>query len=225
MVQIRSQTMATVTSISSLSTHRRPLPRLVVPNQWQRLITGLESNHPNSVYYISPSGHVLTSVDEVDCYLNEPHTCKCYLMGGIATCTVFNFDPEADYVEEFIPRAGTFDDCAKVAATLTDQELDDFAYNSALALRQSAQTDLRQLYDRLIDSMRVHILSGELEWMHFETWMQCFDWHRYLVTETVQKFVFVMSPSQMKHYACEQLRRRGVDKKHAATSNIQLELT
>ncbi|XP_057194377.1 methyl-CpG-binding domain protein 5 isoform X1 [Triplophysa rosa] len=60
-----------------------------VPVGWQR------KAQEGPVSYISPSGTVLRSVDEVKVYLRTDGTCKCGLECPLVVNKVFNFDPAA----------------------------------------------------------------------------------------------------------------------------------
>ncbi|XP_043088105.1 methyl-CpG-binding domain protein 6 [Puntigrus tetrazona] len=60
-----------------------------IPVGWQRKVEN------GAVSYISPSGTVLRSVDEVRAYLRTDGTCKCGLECPLVPNKVFNFDPAA----------------------------------------------------------------------------------------------------------------------------------
>ncbi|KAF4112651.1 hypothetical protein G5714_007446 [Onychostoma macrolepis] len=60
-----------------------------IPVGWQRKV------EDGAVSYISPSGTVLRSVDEVRVYLRTDGTCKCGLECPLVPNKVFNFDPAA----------------------------------------------------------------------------------------------------------------------------------
>lgn len=60
-----------------------------VPVGWRRKV------EDGAVSYISPSGTVLQSVDEVRVYLRTDGTCKCGLECPLVPNKVFNFDPAA----------------------------------------------------------------------------------------------------------------------------------
>ncbi|MGH0175829.1 UNVERIFIED_CONTAM: hypothetical protein FKN15_001011 [Acipenser sinensis] len=60
-----------------------------VPIGWQRAVEG------GGVAYISPSGTVLSTVEEVRAYLLTDGTCKCGLECPLVIPKVFNFDPGA----------------------------------------------------------------------------------------------------------------------------------
>ncbi|XP_042614982.1 proline-rich protein 36-like isoform X1 [Cyprinus carpio] len=60
-----------------------------IPVGWQR------KAQDGAVSYISPSGTVLRSVDEVRVYLRTDGTCKCGLECPLVPNKVFNFDPAA----------------------------------------------------------------------------------------------------------------------------------
>ncbi|XP_041097693.1 methyl-CpG-binding domain protein 5 isoform X1 [Polyodon spathula] len=60
-----------------------------VPIGWQRAVEG------GRVAYISPSGTVLSTVEEVRTYLLTDGTCKCGLECPLVLPKVFNFDPGA----------------------------------------------------------------------------------------------------------------------------------
>ncbi|XP_069042508.1 methyl-CpG-binding domain protein 6 isoform X2 [Lepisosteus oculatus] len=64
-------------------------PTAHVPIGWQRMLEG------GAVVYISPSGAVLSSGDEVRAYLLTDGTCKCGLECPLVLHKVFNFDPGA----------------------------------------------------------------------------------------------------------------------------------
>uniref|UniRef100_A0A3B3REU3 Methyl-CpG binding domain protein 6 n=1 Tax=Paramormyrops kingsleyae TaxID=1676925 RepID=A0A3B3REU3_9TELE len=66
-----------------------PALAVQVPVGWQRRVEG------GSVTYISPSGMVLSSLEEVKLYLLTDSTCKCGLECPLVLHKVFNFDPEA----------------------------------------------------------------------------------------------------------------------------------
>ncbi|XP_051997669.1 proline-rich protein 36-like isoform X1 [Xyrauchen texanus] len=60
-----------------------------IPVGWQRKVKN------GTVSYISPSGTVLLTVDEVRVYLRTDGTCKCGLECPLVPNKVFNFDPTA----------------------------------------------------------------------------------------------------------------------------------
>ncbi|XP_028855285.1 methyl-CpG-binding domain protein 6 [Denticeps clupeoides] len=60
-----------------------------VPVGWQRKV------EDGAVSYVSPSGTVLSSVEEVRAYLLSDSTCKCGLECPLVVHKVFNFDPVA----------------------------------------------------------------------------------------------------------------------------------
>uniref|UniRef100_A0A4W4F8X0 MBD domain-containing protein n=1 Tax=Electrophorus electricus TaxID=8005 RepID=A0A4W4F8X0_ELEEL len=60
-----------------------------VPIGWQRKV------EPTGVVYISPSGSVLSCLDQVKSYLLTDGTCKCGLECPLILPKVFNFDPGA----------------------------------------------------------------------------------------------------------------------------------
>ncbi|XP_046886849.1 methyl-CpG-binding domain protein 5-like isoform X2 [Hypomesus transpacificus] len=60
-----------------------------VPIGWQRKVD------PSGVHYISPSGSVLSSQEQVKTYLLTDGTCKCGLECPLLLPRVFNFDPGA----------------------------------------------------------------------------------------------------------------------------------
>ncbi|KAJ8340966.1 hypothetical protein SKAU_G00332570 [Synaphobranchus kaupii] len=65
-------------------------PAARVPIGWQRVIEG------GAVAYISPSGTVLSSVEEVKTYLLTDGTCKCGLECPLVVHEVFCFDPRSE---------------------------------------------------------------------------------------------------------------------------------
>ncbi|XP_015214037.2 methyl-CpG-binding domain protein 5 isoform X2 [Lepisosteus oculatus] len=64
-------------------------PAAHVPIGWQRKVD------PNGVVYISPSGSVLSCLEQVKTYLLTDGTCKCGLECPLILPKVFNFDPGA----------------------------------------------------------------------------------------------------------------------------------
>ncbi|KAJ8372798.1 hypothetical protein AAFF_G00276930 [Aldrovandia affinis] len=66
-----------------------PMLAVQVPVGWQRTVEG------RAVAYISPSGTILTSVEEVRMYLLTDSTCKCGLECPLVVHKIFNFDPWA----------------------------------------------------------------------------------------------------------------------------------
>ncbi|XP_041119774.1 methyl-CpG-binding domain protein 5-like isoform X4 [Polyodon spathula] len=64
-------------------------PPAQVPIGWQR------KADPNRVVYISPSGSVLSCLEQVKTYLLTDGTCKCGLECPLILSKVFNFDPGA----------------------------------------------------------------------------------------------------------------------------------
>ncbi|XP_028735820.1 methyl-CpG-binding domain protein 5 isoform X3 [Peromyscus leucopus] len=65
------------------------LPAIQVPVGWQRRV-----DH-NGVLYISPSGSLLSCLEQVKTYLLTDGTCKCGLECPLILPKVFNFDPGA----------------------------------------------------------------------------------------------------------------------------------
>ncbi|KAG7467334.1 hypothetical protein MATL_G00152250 [Megalops atlanticus] len=66
-----------------------PPPAAQVPIGWQRKVD------PGGVVYISPSGSVLSCLEQVKTYLLTDGTCKCGLECPLILPKVFNFDPGA----------------------------------------------------------------------------------------------------------------------------------
>lgn len=60
---------------------------IILPFAWSRITVNY------TVYYVSPSGRVLLSDQEVFDYLSSEQTCKCYLHLSWSYDEVFNFDP------------------------------------------------------------------------------------------------------------------------------------
>uniref|UniRef100_E1BPU6 Methyl-CpG-binding domain protein 5 n=1 Tax=Bos taurus TaxID=9913 RepID=E1BPU6_BOVIN len=65
------------------------LPAIQVPVGWQRRVD------QNGVLYISPSGSLLSCLEQVKTYLLTDGTCKCGLECPLILPKVFNFDPGA----------------------------------------------------------------------------------------------------------------------------------
>nr|XP_033803210.1 methyl-CpG-binding domain protein 5 isoform X4 [Geotrypetes seraphini] len=65
------------------------LPAVQVPVGWQRQVD------QNGVLYISPSGFLLSCLEQVKTYLLSDGTCKCGLECPLILPKVFNFDPGA----------------------------------------------------------------------------------------------------------------------------------
>ncbi|XP_075055470.1 methyl-CpG-binding domain protein 6 [Mixophyes fleayi] len=65
------------------------VPAVQVPIGWQRRV------EPGTVVYVSPSGTILTSMDQLRTYLVTDGTCKCGLECPLNIYKVFNFDPRA----------------------------------------------------------------------------------------------------------------------------------
>ncbi|MEE6471728.1 hypothetical protein FKM82_009350 [Ascaphus truei] len=64
-------------------------PAVQVPVGWQRRV------EPGTVVYVSPSGTIVTSMDQLRTYLVTDGTCKCGLECPLNIYKVFNFDPRA----------------------------------------------------------------------------------------------------------------------------------
>ncbi|XP_017198322.1 methyl-CpG-binding domain protein 5 isoform X3 [Oryctolagus cuniculus] len=65
------------------------LPAIQVPVGWQRRVD------QNGVHYVSPSGSLLSCLEQVKTYLLTDGTCKCGLECPLILPKVFNFDPGA----------------------------------------------------------------------------------------------------------------------------------
>lgn len=65
------------------------LPAIQVPVGWQRRVD------QNGVLYVSPSGSLLSCLEQVKTYLLTDGTCKCGLECPLILPKVFNFDPGA----------------------------------------------------------------------------------------------------------------------------------
>ncbi|KAM5279954.1 methyl-CpG-binding domain protein 5 isoform 2-T2 [Ctenodactylus gundi] len=65
------------------------LPAIQVPVGWQRRVD------QNGVLYVSPSGSLLSCLEQVKAYLLTDGTCKCGLECPLVLPKVFNFDPGA----------------------------------------------------------------------------------------------------------------------------------
>jgi len=175
-----------------------------VPYQWQRLITGPDSNIPGQVLYISPSGHVLSSNSDVVAYFSEQHTCKCYLSNGMMLSDVFDFNPEAVVIEENVKGTDVMDDCDQWGAHWNDEDWPEVTFDPWVQLKESVETDLWKMYEHQVQSMKEQQnIFDDKDVIAFADWFRSFDWHRYLVTKEGHKFVHIMSPSQLKHFACE----------------------
>ncbi|XP_035244399.1 methyl-CpG-binding domain protein 6 [Anguilla anguilla] len=79
-----------------------------VPIGWRRTVDN------GAVAYISPSGTILSSVEEVGSYLLTDGTCKCGLECPLVVHKVFNFDPGAVLVQRSQPPGKAEEDMTKL---------------------------------------------------------------------------------------------------------------
>ncbi|XP_031226034.1 methyl-CpG-binding domain protein 5 isoform X4 [Mastomys coucha] len=84
------------------------LPAIQVPVGWQRRV-----DH-NGVLYISPSGSLLSCLDQVKTYLLTDGTCKCGLECPLILPKVFNFDPGAAVKQRTAEDVKADDDVTKL---------------------------------------------------------------------------------------------------------------
>ncbi|XP_076784835.1 methyl-CpG-binding domain protein 5 isoform X3 [Arvicanthis niloticus] len=84
------------------------LPAIQVPVGWQRHV-----DH-NGVLYISPSGSLLSCLDQVKTYLLTDGTCKCGLECPLILPKVFNFDPGAAVKQRTAEDVKADDDVTKL---------------------------------------------------------------------------------------------------------------
>ncbi|XP_029300244.1 methyl-CpG-binding domain protein 5-like [Cottoperca gobio] len=80
-----------------------------VPIGWQR-----KAEHGGGVIYISPSGSVLCSLEQVKIYLLTDGTCKCGLECPLILHKVFNFDPGAAVKQRTAEDVKADDDVTKL---------------------------------------------------------------------------------------------------------------
>ncbi|TNN84961.1 Methyl-CpG-binding domain protein 5 [Liparis tanakae] len=80
-----------------------------VPIGWQR-----KPEHRGGVVYISPSGSVLSSLEQVKIYLLTDGTCKCGLECPLILHKVFNFDPGAAVKQRTAEDVRADDDVTKL---------------------------------------------------------------------------------------------------------------
>ncbi|MGH0132169.1 UNVERIFIED_CONTAM: hypothetical protein FKN15_016485 [Acipenser sinensis] len=83
-------------------------PPAQVPIGWQRRAD------PNQVVYISPSGSVLSCLEQVKTYLLTDGTCKCGLECPLILPKVFNFDPGAAVKQRTAEDVKADDDVTKL---------------------------------------------------------------------------------------------------------------
>ncbi|KAJ8358932.1 hypothetical protein SKAU_G00154570 [Synaphobranchus kaupii] len=79
-----------------------------VPIGWRRTVES------GAVAYISPSGTILSSVEEVGSYLLTDGTCKCGLECPLVVHKVFNFDPGAVSLQRSQPPGKAEEDMTKL---------------------------------------------------------------------------------------------------------------
>lgn len=141
---------------------------IILPFAWSRITVNY------TVYYVSPSGRVLLSDQEVFAYLTSEQTCKCYLHLSWSYDQVFNFDPfvcslqpmQADCnstCESWIncrPPENTHNWLTNIRRHLVNQEVTDF--NVAKEARRAGGIPGKQTEDLSLD-LKEHLVisTGE----------------------------------------------------------------
>lgn len=144
-----------------------------VPYKWSRVVVE-NTCFSNSVYYVSPSGHVITSIQDVIDYLENPSTCKCFLDHNLELNQVFSFDPNIDTIQTLEWHGQTtFLSCISWDNTLTARERYICRLQSLDYIMSHLVHDVSKVYKVLHNVS--HTSSDDF---HFKQWMRFFDWEK-----------------------------------------------
>lgn len=155
---------------------------ILIPYKWSRRV----DENANSVYYVSPSGHIITSIQKALNYLGNPNTCKCFLNCSLDLHQVFNFDPEMATIQTIEWHGqSTIISCLSWDDSLTARERYIGRLQSLDYLMSNLVHDVLQVYNILHN-----VLQTSKDDLHFNQWLQSFEWNKIQLLDGNMMYVF-----------------------------------
>lgn len=148
---------------------------ILVPYKWSRRI----DEKANSVFYVSPSGHIITSIQHALGYLRNPNTCKCFLNCSVDLHQVFNFDPDIATIQTMEWHGqSTIISCITWDNSLTARERYIGQLQSLDYLMSNLVQDVLQVYNSLHN-----VSQTARDDDHFNQWLKSFEWSKILLLD------------------------------------------
>jgi len=177
--------------------------RVVTPNNHSECIPS-KGDESLLVYYITPSGHILLSSEDVRSYLDKDIHCKCYLNIGDDHLEMFNFDPTKECVqveeEEQKKCKSTCEQWIRLAggsSFLSEQILLSQSY-----LYKQQVCDMFEIYQMVTKVQQVE-QQQQTDEEQFCQWLDRFSWEHILITREGNKYVKNWTEQQRQHFAYE----------------------
>ena len=181
--------------------------KLKIPHLWKR-----KSTKYNKIYYVSPSGHVLDSLNKLNEYLKEPNTCKCF-MQNLAFSDVFNFDPSIQ-CEQLKNHDKKLSLCEDWAQSIGDDFYKCQLMLTSVYLIEQSVFDFREIY-QILNKKKPSKLSNEpvastskddidaINEDDYKNWLRYYDIVSTLVTKNGLVLEHNLSSENLKHLAYE----------------------
>ncbi|KAH9408983.1 DNA- binding [Tyrophagus putrescentiae] len=171
---------------------------LCIPVQWKRI------KYPqlNSVYYVSPSGHVLLSQEDVEQYLKGQFTCKCFLKLSLKVDEMFDFNFEVNHINAKYPEQGATNRCEIWSQNLPQNYLHAQMLLALDCLSSQEVADLRQVH-RIRHTLPDGTLLASYDPDNFYAWLGTFPWSEVRVTRDGRMLAYHLSLQQMVHLTYE----------------------
>lgn len=186
-------------------------PYVIVPFQWGRYMTS-----SGYIFYTSPSGRVLLSIEDVISYLEEVDSCKCFYDSDLNFNEIFSFDtdrcslllpPKEEnncHCEQFWSESISKDWNKQLATDLLTGFFKDYISKSEFYDKLNAdQADEVLIY--LLNSSEENNLCFSTNFLEEETCqlLSVLSSKHFIVSKSGHVFPRSMSRSQLKHFTCE----------------------
>lgn len=171
-----------------------------VPFGWSRVT--VETSR--SVYYLTPSGHVLLSPDDVLQYLKTKYTCKCYLDFSVKFEDVFNFDANIKEIQclEWHGQKDMNNSCdAWMHTSMTQEEQNKLQLEAINYQMDHLVDDLETMYIQLTEGSKVAKDDVDL-WQ----WLDTFNWMNIQLLDDGQLMSTDLTREQCTHFVHELFR-------------------
>lgn len=168
-----------------------------VPFGWSRVT--VETSR--SVYYLTPSGHVLLSPDDVLQYLKAKYTCKCYLDFSVKFEEVFNFDANIKEIQcmEWHGQKDTNNICDSwMDTSMTQSELNMLQLEAVNYQMDHLVDDLVTMYIQLTEGSKV--VKDDVDLCQ---WLDTFNWMNIQLLDDGQLMSTDLTPEQCTHFVHE----------------------
>lgn len=171
--------------------------KLKIPYLWKR-----KMNKMNQIYYVSPSGHILSSRKELTKYLAEPNTCKCYLQ-NLDYDEVFDFDPALPS-EQLNNNDERLSLCEDWAQSIGGDFFKCQMLLTSTYLMDDAVFDMHEIY-RIVNQEKEPVPSTSKQEAgdDFQLWLRYYDFTNTLVTKSGLVIEHRLSAERLKHLAYE----------------------